>query len=124
MAQENAKLETTTLIIIGFILLLIVIGCLIFTVSVSILEESENPVLAVGGNDSAQIAKAKEISNYHELQLVNRSKSLSIFEQVVTKTLLPIFTSMIAAALAYIFANKALEAYKYYVDKKAGSRQN
>ncbi len=76
------------------------------------------PVLSQDSTIAIQTSKSKEIENYKNLISAVHSSRISIYDNVVSKTLMPIFNSLIVAVLGYIFADKALKAYSLYMKKK------
>ncbi len=61
--------------------------------------------------------KSKEISNYSSLAEAVRSETNSIYELLIEKTLLPIFNTLIAAVITFIFGAKLISVLASKADR-------
>jgi hypothetical protein len=94
--------------------LIIVIFSLITAVAVS-KNPLPKPDLKLGQNET-QDSKAKEISNYSELSTAMHSRATATFDLVVAKTLLPIFNTLLATILGFVFIRKTAEVVNNYLN--------
>lgn len=76
------------------------------------------PVLTTSSSANEQDAKKKEIENYKELTSAVLSMRTNVFDFVVTKTMLPIFNSLLTAAAAYIFAKEGSKVLGVYLGER------
>ena len=97
---------------------LILIASSILTLSVSFMNIPQPPILNISTTLADQEVKAKEISNYKELTQVLQSQKTALYDFVVIKTLLPLFSAIIGTILTFIFVKSALDAYNIYVKSK------
>lgn len=96
----------------AFVLACILLSTFMLTIQINKMELPPAPVLSPDGNDTLQDAKTKEIKNYKELVSVIHSTRTNIFEQTVVKIIIPIFNTLIASVLGFIFANECLKIYR------------
>ncbi|MBD0297298.1 MAG: hypothetical protein ICV84_19225 [Flavisolibacter sp.] len=102
----------------GIIVALIVVASVMLFFSMTSIEVPTTPVLSTSTTTSEQEAKAKEIANYEGVVSALQAQRTTTYDFVVVKTLLPLFNSLIASVLTYVFANTALQAFKTYMTEK------
>ena len=112
-------LKNIPVFIVVVLIAWILFESIMFSRTIGSIPLPEPPRLSQDTTESVQGAKSKEIENYKNLISAMHSRRLTVYENVVSKTLMPIFNSFIAAVLGYIFANKAAEAYTSYLAEKS-----
>jgi hypothetical protein len=80
------------------------------------------PELKLGAGET-QESKANEIKNYKDLTDAMHSRATGAFDLVVIKTLLPVFTTILAAVLAFVFVRRAADILNKYLDKRTPTEQ-
>lgn len=84
----------------------------------------EIPALTTSASAEIQQAKSIEIANYNALTTSLEARQTNAFDYAVLKTLVPLFTTLIAAVLTYVFTNSVLEAFKIYQTRKTSKQNN
>jgi hypothetical protein len=82
----------------------------------------EIPALTTSASAEIQQAKSIEIANYNALTTSLEARQTNAFDYAVLKTLVPLFTTLIAAVLTYVFTNSVLEAFKIYQTRKTSKQ--
>jgi hypothetical protein len=100
------------------ILIFMLVADVMLIASMMQMDKPNVPQLIASTDISQLECKKKEIENYSALISVLQSQRTNIFDHSVTKTLLPLFNSLITYVLIYIFGAKAMELTKNYIDKK------
>lgn len=111
--MENIK--NIFILTAGLLLTIIIVFCSIYW-NQSINKLPKQPSLSINGNDSSQISKLKEITNFKELTSVIQAQQDKTFDLIITKTLLPLLNSIIAAIITYILAKASFNLYTSYLD--------
>lgn len=96
------NLRTIIILMTGFLIALIIVACIALIINLIIIIPKP-PTLVYGTSASEQETKAKEITNYKELYTTIQNQRTGIFDYVVIKTLLPLFSYLIATVLTFIF---------------------
>ncbi len=78
----------------------------------------QQPHLSVSTYDSVHTMKTKEIANYKELLLIVETQREKSFDLVITKTLLPILNTLLAAVITYILATTGKELLNSFINPK------
>jgi hypothetical protein len=101
--------------ILAFLIIIISVGFGIYLLNLPLPKE---PILTIGKVEKEQPIKGQEISNYNELISSIQLQKPSVFYLLVTRTLIPIFSSLITAVLTYIFAQASFAIFKSYIDRR------
>lgn len=80
-----------------------------------------NPPVLINTLDSTiQANQEMLLKNYDCLSVTIQEQRTRIFDKVVTNTIMPSFTTLIAAIIGFVFAKGVGVALKNYVDRKPG----
>lgn len=113
------KVKQIMLIATGIVFVLIITASIILPISVNAIKLPTSPTLTDTKITTEQEAKAKEISNYQNLTSQSLKLKTDIYDLIVIKALLPLFTTLITGIFTYIIAKFGIEFYKaYLVDKE------
>lgn len=75
------------------------------------------PSIIINSNQTHQVNN-NEILAYKDLCSTIQTNNNSVFEMLITKTLLPIFNVLITAIIAFIFVKKTNDTIKRYIELK------
>ena len=109
------SVKKCVLIITLAIVTLIFIANIILMYSICSTNYPQKPSLTDSKTVAEQECKAKEISNYKELAGSINSQKSNLFELIVIKSLLPLFTSLIAGVFTYIIAKSGMTALSNFI---------
>lgn len=74
--------------------------------------------------EAVQGQQTKAITNYQNLLTAMQLRTNTLFDLIVTKVLLPIFNTLIAAVITYVVAKHAAQTLSaYFVSREARRRQ-
>jgi hypothetical protein len=109
------EIKPIVLWVTGIVAFLIIIASIILAIDLKNMEMPQAPVLSPGAITMEQERKAIEIANYKELTSTKQALRTNIFDFVVIKTLIPLFTSLITAVITYILATRVLDIFETYI---------
>ena len=114
--------STLRMFVIGVTLIL---GVIILVLSLLLTRDffinvPPRPNLSTSTDPGEQDVKKKEIENYEKLVTTMRSGTTGMYDWVVTKTLLPIFNSLLTAIIAYVFAKEGSKVLIAYFRSRGG----
>ena len=118
--MKITDLKNILIFITLFLIAWIFLEAIKVTIAISAIPAPEPPRLVPDSSEVVQVAKSKEIENYKNLINAMSSRRVAVYDNVVSKSLIPIFTSLIAAVLTYIFVSKGIESLNNYINKKYG----
>lgn len=102
----------------ALLFLSVVASCIVYTFTISRLELPQHPSLTNSTETTVQDAKSKEISNYQTLTRELTKQKTDAFDLAITKTLLPLFNTLIAGVFTYIIAKLGISALKNHFSRK------
>lgn len=108
----------------GLLLLVIISFCLIYTFRINNLALPQHPTLTQSTETAVQEAKSKEIANYQTLSRELTKQKTDAFDLAITKTLQPIFNTLITGVFTYIIARMGINAIKGYLAGKQSLRNH
>lgn len=112
------KARDITIYITCILAILIIILSVGFGIYLLNLPLPKEPILTISKVEKEQPIKGKEILNYNELISSIQLQKPSVSDLLVTRTLIPIFSSLITAVLTYIFAQASFAILKSYIDRR------